>query len=358
MAFGLDMESLRALLGYFGSVNYWKVLAVIFAIFNLKNLPFAWHLRVLNAFITHLYHTRSSIPPPSSPSRLFQPMIIKTRVTSMDCDWNLHKSNSTYFGDLDIARAHLVAHICRRGMVKIREELKADKGGLGLGLGGVHCSFRREIKPFERFEIWTRVLAWDRKWLYVVSHLVKEGKVKPKAYSLQPWRKVKGTRSDKKEEGSASVQANGNSEAPAQPHPAIFASAIGKYVFKKGRLTIAPSRILEASGYLPPKPADVPTPAATPSPMPEGATNIPDSTSQEPALAAAVEALSSKKADGIVNGSLSAKTRTDGVWDWYRVEDERIRGMRLAEMFSGLDGLSGEFRGEDDDALGMFRDLF
>ena len=44
MAFSLDMESLRALLGYFSGVNYWKVLAVIFALFNLKNLPFAWHV--------------------------------------------------------------------------------------------------------------------------------------------------------------------------------------------------------------------------------------------------------------------------------------------------------------------------
>lgn len=275
----------------------------------------------------------------------------------MECDYNLHKSNSTYFGDLDIARSHLVAHICRRGMVKVRDELKADKGRLGLGLGGVHCSFRREIKPFERFEIWTRVLAWDRKWLYIVSHLVKEGKVKPKGYSVQPWRKIMKTKNDEKATSGANGQANGATEAPAQPHPAIFASAIGKYVFKKGRLTIAPSRVLEASGYLPPKPADVITPAATPSPMPEGAATIPDSTSREPALAAAVESLSSKKADEIADAS-SGKPKADGVWDWYRVEDERLRGMKLAEMFSGLDGLSGEFRGEDDDALGIFMDLF
>ena len=276
----------------------------------------------------------------------------------MDCDYNIHKSNSTYFGDLDIARSHLVAHICRRGMVQVREELKADKGGFGLGLGGVHCSFRREIKPFERFEIWTRVLAWDRKWLYIVSHLVKEGKVKPKGYSLQPWRKVVGRKSEEKAKSGANGHANGNPETSAQPNPAIFASAIGKYVFKKGRLTIAPSRILEASGYIPPKPVDVPTPAATPSPMAEGAGSTPIPTSREPALAAAVERLSSKKADEILNTSLSAQTEEDDEWDWRRVEDERVRGMKLAELFNGLDGLSSEFHGEGDDALGIFMDPF
>lgn len=38
---------------------------------------------------------------------LFMPSILDTRPTLLECDFNLHKSNSTYFTDLDIARSHL-----------------------------------------------------------------------------------------------------------------------------------------------------------------------------------------------------------------------------------------------------------
>lgn len=285
-------------------------------------------------------------------------MIIESRVNAIECDYNFHKSNSTYFSDLDVARAHCVAHIFRRGIDKVIRELKLDKGRFAIGLGGVHCSFKKEIKPYERYEIWTRVLSWDRKWVYVVSHLVKAGTVKPKGYTLQPWKKISRGAGGEKGDRKTNAPAISNAETPAQPHPAIFASSIAKYVFKKGRLTISPVRILEASAQIPPKPVDVPTPAGTASPMPEGASNTPESTSQEPAVAAALERLTSLNTDEKADATLTARIKEDDGWDWQRVEDERLRGMKLAELFSGLDGLSGEFRGEEDHALGTYSYVF
>ena len=238
-------------------------------------------------------------------------------------------------------------------MVKVRKELEADKGSFGIMLGGAHCSFRREIKPYEQFEIWTRVLAWDRKWLYVVSHFVKKGKVEPRGWTLQPWRKSK---SKGRKEGDIDGLANGNTEEVlAQPHPAIYASAIAKYVFKKGRLTIAPARVLEGSGLLPPKPAQESAPLGTPSPMPNGHSGTPRKTSLEPASASVVEGLSAKD---VVDASFKIQGGDGEVWNWQRIEDERVRGMKLAESFNSLDGISGEFRGGDDHALGVFSDLF
>lgn len=38
-------SELRALVIYLRSFNPWKVLAIIFAILNLKNLPLVWHVR-------------------------------------------------------------------------------------------------------------------------------------------------------------------------------------------------------------------------------------------------------------------------------------------------------------------------
>lgn len=238
----------------------------------------------------------------------------------------------------------------RRGLTKLRKEYGT---GVAVALGGAHCNFRREIKPYQQFEIWTRILAWDRKWLYIISHFVKKGEVQPEGWTLQPWRKVKSMKAAKE---IANGHANGSAEkSTAQPHPAIYASAIAKYVFKKGRLTVAPSVVLEASGLLPLKPADQPVSERDSSPAPNAGANTPEGISAEPAATSLVQAASS---DDVLDASLRAEGKDSTEWDWQRIENERLRGLKIAELFNGLDGLNSEFRGGDDNALGIFRDPF
>lgn len=152
---------------------------------------------------------------------------------------------------------------------------------------------------------WTRILCWDRKWLYVVQHFVKKGTVKKGKSLLQPWGKMIGTkRSGKqKEKESGSLESIdhgtfGMDGPKVQPHPAIFASMIAKYVFKKGRLTVPPARVLRASELLPN-----------------------DSEMEE--------------------------------WGC-EVENERLRGLKVAELYSKLDALSDEFSGDGAVVLGEY----
>ena len=271
----------------------------------------------------------------------------------MDCDFNIHKSNSTYFTDLDIARSHLVPLLCGRGVRKVRKQLVKGNDKFGIMLGGVHCSFRKEIKPFQGFEIWTRLLAWDKKWLYIVSHIVERGVVQPQGYTFQPWRKLKAEKPKGTTTGTEGSGRNANAKQakPASAQPKIYATSIAKYVFKHNRLTIPPAQILEAGGLLPPRPSNVSTPSESSTPS-----DMPDSTSNEPVVAAMVESLSSASDDAIVDASLKPSNGYDEKWDWQRVEDERLRGMKIAGMFNGLDALSEEFNGEDDMALGLYLD--
>lgn len=344
MALTSSLAQLRAFLRLSNRPSAWKLLFLIYAFLNLKNLPGAWHVRVFYAFISQIYRTRGPLPPTTIPATLFQPLIIRTRPSLYECDWNIHKSNSTYFSDFDVARSHLVTWICRRGLANLRREIRAS---VGVMLGGAHCSFRREIKPYQLFEIWTRVLSWDRKWLYIISHFVKKGEVQPKGWTLQPGRGL-----ERKHEG-VNGHANGNVEnEPTQPHPTIYASAIAKYVFKKGRLTIPPSRVLQGSGLLPPKPEETSTPDNIPSPTPNGQASAPRGT------LAVEEQQSLEPAEDLIDAAFTAPSGQAEEWNWQRVEDERVRGLKLAEMFNGLDGLSGEFRGGEDDALGIFADPF
>lgn len=216
------------------------------------------------------------------------------------------------------------------------------KGKWVIMLGAVECSFKREILPYEAYEMWSRVLAWDRKWLYVVTHFVKKGAVRPDGYTLDDgsvgaWLGLQSKKMASAEK--ATGKSNGLvAEAtkrgvdgimgPAVPHKAVFASAISKYVIKLGRLTVHPEVMIEASGLLPPKP---------------GGWNLMNGTAT-PANGTAAEAQPSEASSG-------------DNWDWQRIEQEKTKGLKYAEHFAALDGLHEAFTGEDRPALGKYRDF-
>ena len=222
-----------------------------------------------------------------------------------------------------------------RGHFGTTEPGKPKAVGSGIALGGVSCTFRREIKPYEPYEIWTRVLAWDKKWLYLVSHIVKKGAVKPTEYTLQPWKN--GSIKKKALEETAST-------APT-PHPAIFATSIAKYVFKQGRITVPPEIALTQSELLPPKPEGVETPSVSATPLVNGTPPEDDQTIAKEAT----EALEKLTQQELVEGPIK-----DGVWDWTAMEAERAKGMLVAQHFAGLDGLYSAFTADGGPALGQY----
>lgn len=107
---------------------------------------------------------------------------------------------------------------------------------LGVMLGSVNCQFRREIKPYQAYEIWTRVLAWDEKWVYFVSHFVRVGAVKRnRSFTLQKRRESTRRGSTKADDLSK----------------AVLATAVSKNVLKLGRATVRPEDVWKAAGLLP-----------------------------------------------------------------------------------------------------------
>ena len=177
--------------------------------------------------------------------------------------------------------------------------------------------------------------------------------MQPQGYTFQPWRKLKAAKENGTTAGSegAGQTADGKKTESVTGQPKIYATSIAKYVFKHNRLTIPPAQILEAGGLLPPRPPSVSTPSESSTPS-----DMPDSTSNEPMVAAMVQSLSSASADVTVDASLKPLNGYGDTRDWQRIEDERVRGMKIAGMFNGLDALSEEFNGEDDMALGIYLD--
>lgn len=322
----------------------WKIAALLLALANFKNLPGVWHIRVLRGIIYQLYFQ----PNRQMPKHLFAPMITASRNTLYDCDYNGHKSNSTYFADLDVARAHYMGCIIRTGLARLNrgdqqglsiETQKAD-GRYYVALGAVSCFFQREIKPLEEFEIFTRVLSWDRKWLYLVSHIVKKGAIKPDSYVLQPWKKSKKRLGDVKKEQDDLTKY-------------IFATSVSRYVFKKGRLTINPEIVLERSKLLPQRPEGEGLP-----PRSEGADTTPSATPAMNGNLTSPENVASEVSSRLGGFAEHAGEQRDieDDWTWDKMEQERLRGLQIAMHFDKLSACHNELR--DGAVLGQYGDYW
>lgn len=182
----------------------------------------------------------------------------------MEIDFNMHKSNSSYFSDVDIARTHLVCTLFANGIEKMRGGTSAYTGSkkpvFGLALGGVSCNFKRELRPYEEYDMWSKILSWDEKWIYIVTHFVRKDAADPKSYSLYPEQSLDQTlRNSVNESGRdpsrrSSVDNNSASNSDGDANRSekhIFATALSKCVFKSGRKTVSPELMLEMSGLLP-----------------------------------------------------------------------------------------------------------
>ena len=230
------------------------------------------------------------------------------------------------------------------GLDEYAERLKRgeETGQFVIALGAAACVSTRD-QSGESYEIWTRVLAWDGKWCYVVSHFVKKGAVRPRGYVMPG----QGTgRSWFRKGGEMQNAEQGKQEDQGKY---IFASALSKYVLKSGRKTIPPQTVWERIGLIPGKPEEVDSDAPTP------ATKHEEGSAEEGSGGKAALKEDAKEIGRLLDDSLEPKIeKEEGGWTWEAVEKERIRGMELAQHMGALDGLDLEFTGGNSMALGRY----
>ena len=284
-----------------------------------------------------------------------------------ELDYNLHKSNGTYFTDLDIARGHHIYCLFRVGVNEYgsrnSSRLSTDSTGSTkppptghfiMALGGVTCTLERELKPYRKYEIWTSVLSWDEKWIYVISHIVKPDSANPTAYSDQPWKKT-GTgdhhsfgkltvseakaSSDPARESAKFAQPSSSASTSSTVHPGIYAVSIAKHAFKQGRLTIPPTVFLQACDFLPASPAvssDYVADAPTPTLDAPFSSSVDFDTSVPNFRRATVPSK-----ENVVSSDVGG----DGLWQ--ALEARRMQHLGLAKHTAGLDEGLGLFTGDE-----------
>lgn len=239
----------------------------------------------------------------------------------METDYNLHKSNSTYFTDLDVGRTALVTRLYSPGVGLVSKELDQEfleaskKEGkkaprslpVMVVLGSVYCTYKREIKPFEKYEMQSRVIAWDKKWMYILTAF------------LRPAKKAGGEKT-------------------------LLATALSKYVVKKGRLTVSPERILRTGGFLPERLESAATESVDSSAIgtPASGEGITATGAVDGSLAREVLKLSENQILDRDALEQEKKANSDSwnteEWTWERIEQERLRGMEVVEPYANLDG--------------------
>ena len=86
-----------------------------------------------------------------------------------DLDLNMHMTNSRYHSFMDIARVDF--------MIRGGAWQRLRKEGLGPVLGSSTIRFRRPIKLFQKFDVTTRMLSWDERWIYLEQKILAGGDV-------------------------------------------------------------------------------------------------------------------------------------------------------------------------------------
>lgn len=84
---------------------------------------------------------------------------VSFRVWPTDCDINMHLNNGRYLTFMDLGRVHLL------GQVKLWSAMR--KRGWFPVLAGVEINYIRPINPLQKFDLVTRLLAWDEKYFYI-----------------------------------------------------------------------------------------------------------------------------------------------------------------------------------------------
>ncbi len=95
--------------------------------------------------------------------------LLSFRVWPNDLDLNLHMNNGRYLTLMDLGRIDLTI---RSGIGRA-----ALRGRWRPMVGAATIRFRRGLRPFQRYDLRTRLLCWDQKWFFMEQRFEVAGQV-------------------------------------------------------------------------------------------------------------------------------------------------------------------------------------
>jgi acyl-CoA thioesterase FadM len=98
---------------------------------------------------------------------LLEPSVIRLRVWPNDLDLNVHMNNGRYLSLMDLGRVDVMFH---SGAFALW-----FKRGWQPLVAWSCCRHFKPLRLFQRFEIRTRILGWDEKWIYFEQRFASGG---------------------------------------------------------------------------------------------------------------------------------------------------------------------------------------
>jgi len=91
-----------------------------------------------------------------------------------DLDVNVHMNNGRYLTIADLGRMDLVA---RTGLLRL---MVKRRWAPVVAMASIR--YRASLKPFQRYQLHTRVVCWDEKWVYMEQRFERKGETVALAY--------------------------------------------------------------------------------------------------------------------------------------------------------------------------------
>ncbi|CAI4268061.1 CMF_collapsed_G0002980.mRNA.1.CDS.1 [Saccharomyces cerevisiae] len=161
-----------------GVCTIFRWLFAAYLLSSYKSLPGAYFVRFYYYVIQNLFlpmftgfETENIKKLEKNEYGCFSYTSLDTYASPFECDFYFHKSNSTYFAELDISRGNLMCKIFQKLMLN-------SKHYPYIPVANVFTNFLKETKPFQKYSVSSRIICWDEKWIYVMSRFtIKKGTV-------------------------------------------------------------------------------------------------------------------------------------------------------------------------------------
>ncbi|HEX7005830.1 MAG TPA: thioesterase family protein [Alphaproteobacteria bacterium] len=108
------------------------------------------------------------------PIRVLDESRLRLCVLPTDLDTNLHMNNGRYLSIMDLGRVDYVARV---GLLRIMIRNR----WMPL-VGSATIRYRRPLQCFDRFELVTRTVCWDDKWIFMEQRFERRGELVAQAY--------------------------------------------------------------------------------------------------------------------------------------------------------------------------------
>ncbi len=105
---------------------------------------------------------------------VFEDSVVRFRVWPSDLDTNFHMNNGRYLTLMDLGRLDLLLGL---GIMPVVFRKKWSPV-----LASLQVRFRLPLNLFRKFEIRTRIVTWDTKWIYLEQRIFRHGHLALHAY--------------------------------------------------------------------------------------------------------------------------------------------------------------------------------